>query len=598
MGQQSESSVGIDLGTTYSVVASLDRDRKPITLTNDEGELTTPSVVFFDKSGTIIGREAIKAAEFEPLRVARFAKRDMGEGFYHKPILGNQLPPEVLQALILKKLKHDAELRIGPVTKGVVTVPAYFNEPRRKATQDAGRLSGLEVLDIINEPTAAAIAYGVQHGFLSTDGKAHERELILVYDLGGGTFDVTLMEIVGRRFNAIATAGDVRLGGLDWDQSIVELICQRFQEEHGVDLRTDAAASETLIDEAIRVKHALTAREEATIRFTHDGQRLQLGLSRAEFEQRTSGLLERTRMTVKRLFKDAQQNWSDLTRLLLVGGSTRMPMVQTMLEQESGLPVDRSLSPDEAVARGAAIYAGMLMTGGKGVKQTFEIHNVSSHDLGVLGVDPTTGRARRHIMIPRNSPLPCKQSSLFKTAKQDQKSVAVRVVEGGTDSGQGATPIGKCVVQGLPMDLSKGTPVKVIFKYGTDGRLAVRAELPTASCDAQTMIERAVGMSRDEVDAWSKRLSAGLVIQQERTPEEPPDVGDIQDLLDDIEIELQVDDAELDDADVEDASIEDSASEIEDETGDLPAETEADVPPPSKRGTGDAALDDFLKGIG
>ncbi|MEO8497194.1 MAG: Hsp70 family protein, partial [Planctomycetota bacterium] len=371
MGQLPEPAVGIDLGTTYSVVSHLDRDGKPITLTNDEGDLLTPSVVFFDTRGTVVGREAIKAAEFEPQRVARFAKRDMGEGFYHKPILGNPLPPEVIQALILKKLKHDAELRIGPFTKAVVTVPAYFNEPRRKATQDAGRLAGLDVLDIINEPTAAAIAYGVQHGFLSAAGEAHGRELVLVYDLGGGTFDVTLMEITGRQFNAIATAGDVYLGGIDWDQSIAELVCQQFQEEHGIDLQTDAAASETLLDEAIRAKHTLTARGEATIRFTHDGRRLQLNLTRAEFERRTAGLLDRTRMTVKRLLKDAQLTWSDLTRLLLVGGSTRMPMVQTMLEQESGLRVDRSLSPDEAVAHGAALYAGMLLSGGKGVKQAF-----------------------------------------------------------------------------------------------------------------------------------------------------------------------------------------------------------------------------------
>ncbi|MCA9146523.1 MAG: Hsp70 family protein [Planctomycetaceae bacterium] len=574
MGQHSKPAVGIDLGTTYSVVAHLDRDGKPFTLANDEGELTTPSVVFFDRSGTVVGREAIKAAEFEPQRVARFAKRDMGEGFYHRPILGNQFPPEVIQALILEKLKHDAELRIGKFSHAVITVPAYFNEPRRKATQDAGRLAGIEVLDIINEPTAAAIAYGVQQGFLSATGEAHERELILVYDLGGGTFDVTLMEIVGRKFNAIATAGDVHLGGIDWDQSIAELVIEQFQKEHGVNLRKDEVASETLIDEVIRVKHALTARDEATLRFAHAGQRLQLNLTRKEFEQRTAGLLDRTRMTVKRLLKDAQLVWSDLTRLLLVGGSTRMPMVQTMLEQESGLQVDRSLSPDEAVAHGAALYAGVLLSGGEGVIQSFAVRNVSSHDLGVMGVDPATKRPRRHVMIPRNSPLPCKKASLFKTAKKNQKNVVVRVVEGGTDAGQGATPIGKCVVQGLPPDLPLGTPVKVFFKYGTDGRLDVRAELPNASCDATTVIERAVGMSRKRFDSWAERLSEGFVIEEEHVPEEPVDVDEIEGLLDEMDGELEV--------------SEDDSEE----------EATTDAPPPSKRATGDAALDDFLKEIG
>lgn len=582
MGKSLGPAVGIDLGTTYSVVANLDRDDKPITLTNDEGELTTPSVVYFDKSGTLVGREAIKAAEFEPERVARFAKRDMGDGFYHKPILGNQLPPEIIQALILKKLKQDAELRIGSFAEAVITVPAYFNEPRRKATQDAGRLAGIEVLDIINEPTAAAIAYGIRQGFLTASGAAHDRELVLVYDLGGGTFDVTLMEIVGRHFNAIATAGDVHLGGIDWDQSIADLINDRFQDEHGVDLRDDASASEALIDESIRVKHTLTAREEATVRFVHDGKRLQFEVTRAELEQRTAGLLDRTRMTVKRLLKDAKLDWPELTRLLLVGGSTRMPMVQTMLEQESGLKVDRSLSPDEAVAHGAAIYAGMLLGGGEGVNLSFDVQNVSSHDLGVMGLDTATGRPRRHVMIPRNSQLPCKRASLFKTAKQDQKSVAVRVVEGGTDAGQGAAPIGKCVVQGLPNDLPKGTPVKVIFKYGTDGRLEIRAQLPTAACDAQTVIQRASGMSAEDFERWGERLTTGLVIELIDPPEEPLDVSDIESLLDGDE-----DDFELDD---DDTSVDDDTDSAEDKT-------ESGSGSPPKCGTGDKALDDFLKRI-
>lgn len=247
-------------------------------------------------------------------------------------------------------------------------------------------------------------------------------------------------------------------------------------------------------------------------------------------------------------------------------------MVQTMLEQESGLKVDRSLSPDEAVAQGAAIYAGMLLAGGKGVKQSFDVQNVSSHDLGVMGVDPTTGRPRRHVMIPRNSPLPCKRASLFKTAKRDQKSVVVHVVEGGTDAGQGATAIGKCVVQGLPKELPQGEPVKVIFKYGSDGRLAVRAELPDTSCDAQSIIERAVGMSGDQINAWSERLSGGLVLEPEQVPDEPADVGEIESLLEDDEGEL----------------------EFSDDDSEMKEEPESQ----SDQGTGDDALDDFLKGIG
>ena len=253
-----------------------------------------------------MGVEAEKAAEFEPERVARFAKRDMGEALYHKRILGRRFPPEIVQALILKKLKRDAKVKLDDFKQAVITVPAYFTEPRRKATQDAGRLAGLEVLDIINEPTAAAISYGVQQGFISEDGEATSAETVLVYDLGGGTFDVTLMEIDGLQFNAVATAGDVHLGGIDWDERIVEFLAKQFEMECGVDLRENALALEMLRREAMAAKHSLTARDETLARLNHEGKRAQIQLTRDGFESLTADLLERTRMTVKRLLKGCQ----------------------------------------------------------------------------------------------------------------------------------------------------------------------------------------------------------------------------------------------------------------------------------------------------
>ena len=253
-----------------------------------------------------------------------------------------------------------------------------------------------------------------------------------------------------------------------------------------------------------------------------------------------------------------------------------------MLERESGLKVDRSLAPDEAVAHGAALYAGMLNAGGPGVEGSFCVRNVSSHDLGVMGVEPTTNRPRRHIMIPRNSPLPCKRASLFKTAKQGQKNVAVKVVEGGTDAGEGATPIGKCVVQELPGDLPQGSPVKVVFKYQGDGRLSVRAELPTASRDAQTVIERAVGMSPQQLEAWSKRLADGLVLEEEQLPEEPVDVDEITGLLDEGDA----------------LGLDDEAFELEEAPEESTDEQQDDALSPPKEASADQALDDFLKGIG
>ena len=219
-----EPAIGIDLGTTFSVIAHLDSTGRPCTIPNSAGDLTTPSVVLFDGESIVVGKEAVKAAVACPDDIAQFVKRAMGSPVYHQAIHGEQLPPEVLQSFILEKLRKDAVLKVGEFRKAVISVPAFFNEPRRKATQDAGSLAGLEVLDIINEPTAAAIAYGVQEGFLTDTGEARQKETILVYDLGGGTFDVTLMEIDGKNYTAIATAGDVEQGGIDWDRRLADYI--------------------------------------------------------------------------------------------------------------------------------------------------------------------------------------------------------------------------------------------------------------------------------------------------------------------------------------------------------------------------------------
>lgn len=506
MTTPSEPIVGIDLGTTMSVVAHLDGDGKPRTVPNDEGELTTPSVVFFDRSTVVVGREAVKGAELEPLRAATFAKRDVGKTRFHKKIMGREFPPEVMQALILRKLKHDAELKLGTITKAVVTVPAYFNEPRRKATQDAGRMAGIEVIDIINEPTAAAIAYGFEKGFVSPDGSAARRERVLVYDLGGGTFDATLMEIDGNQFRAVATDGDVLLGGGDWDERIAARFAEVFASEHGLDLKADEGAWERLLHAAHDAKHSLSARDETSVAFLHAGKGSKYRLTRAEFESLTADLLDRTRLTIRQLLRDAQLAWSDVTRLLLVGGSSRMPMVQQMLEQESGVKPDRSLSPDEAVAHGAAIYAGLLLNAGHKPLTGMSVRNVNSHDLGVMAVDQATMRPKRRIMIPRNTQLPAEVTKDFYTARAGQPNVPVSVVEGGTDSGSGSTAIGTCLIDNLPADLPAKTPVRVTFRYGQDGRLHVEASLPSADKKAGTTIQRTSGIPENLLVSWTTWL--------------------------------------------------------------------------------------------
>ncbi|MDE0737268.1 MAG: Hsp70 family protein, partial [Pirellulaceae bacterium] len=483
--------IGIDLGTTFSVVAYLDPRGKPETIRNSEGDLTTPSVVFFDHDQPIVGKEAVKISTMEPENVVRCAKREVGKDFFHQSIRDEQLPPEVIQALVLKKLKDDAEIKLGEISKAVVTVPAFFNEPRRKSTQDAGQLAGLEVIDIINEPTAAAIAYGVQQGFLSESGATQRQERILIYDLGGGTFDVTLLDIKGHQYNAIATAGDVFLGGIDWDQRIIDHLAEQFQQEHGVDLREDPVALQTLIQDAEDAKRSLSQRDSINIGVNHGGQRLRIKLARSEFESMTEDLLQRILFTTQKLLERANCAWGELTRVLLVGGASRMPMVQKMLENQSATPVDRSLDPDECVAHGAAIYAQIVLDSIDGQRPQIEVTNVNSHDLGVLGQERATGMTRQRVLLARNTPLPATGSEQFTTRKNNQQQVVVDVIEGGDASGTNSTPIGRCLVTDLPPGLPAGTPINVRFTYTQNGRLEVAASVTGTEHETSLVIERA-----------------------------------------------------------------------------------------------------------
>ena len=508
--QRLQAVAGCPFKDPISAVSHLDSDGRPWTILNAEGDLTTPSVVFFDKSGAIVGKEAVQAGEHEPDRLARFAKRDMGETEFSKPIRGENLPAEVIQALTLSKLKGDAELKLGPLTHAVITVPAFFTEPSRKATQDAGRLAGLKVLDIINEPTAAAICYGVQQGFLSAEGASSKKERLLIYDLGGGTFDVTLMEIDGTDYKVIATMGDVYLGGIDWDRRIVDYIAEEFEDEHDVDPRADEGAFQILLQKGCEAKHALSAREEMSIFFAHEGNRIRVNLTREKFEFLTEDLIDRTMLTVRKVLREAKLEYSDLTRLLLVGGSTRMPKVKEMIEKETGLDADRSLSPDEAVAHGAAIYAGLLLKTEAKNLGGMKVTDVSSHDLGILGKEVATGRNRRSIMIPKNTPLPVRVRKKFTTFRDNQKSVEVNVIEGGDDSGMASTPIGRCKVADLPEGLPAKTPVEVTFRYQSNGRLVVKAELPGMENNAHLEITRAAGLDENTATHWASLVGAGF----------------------------------------------------------------------------------------
>ncbi len=504
--------IGIDLGTTYSAVAYVDAHGRPTCIPNASGDVVTPSVVLFEEGSTVVGEEALMAAPMEPDRVAACVKRDMGHKTYSKQVNGENLPPEVISSLVLRSLKADAERRFGPVTKVVITVPAYFDEPRRKATMDAGRLAGLEVLDIINEPTAAALSYGYQLGFLDPVHKSQDNQLlrVFVYDLGGGTFDVTILEIRGNSFKAIATDGDVRLGGKDWDEKLIDLAAAAFLEQHGDDPRTDPSTYQELSAAAETAKKTLTERSRAVLYVNHFGKRTKFEVTREEFERATAALVNLTRTTSEIVLRQAGLTWDDIDRLLLVGGSTRMPMIVRMLEQLSGKPVDQSLAPDEAVAHGAALYADLLLKqrDTTGLSQAkFTLTNINSHSLGIVGIDERTKKKINHILIPKNTPLPCAVEQMFKTAKPNQQSVKVEVLEGENSRPEYCTLVGVSVVRNLPKDLAAGWPVNVGYRYEENGRLQVTAKVKGREAPVTATFVRDHNLPEDDLLAWSEYVA-------------------------------------------------------------------------------------------
>lgn len=499
--------VGIDLGTTFSVLARLDERGRPVTLANAEGDRLTPSVVLFEGEEVIVGREAIKAVASEADHVATCAKRDMGYRVFHKVLEGKQYPPEVIEAWVLNKLRQDAVQQIGPFSKVVITVPAYFDEVRRKATQDAGYMAGFEVLDIINEPTAAAVAFGYQEGFLNRKEQASKTQRVLVYDLGGGTFDVTVMEIRGSEFIALATDGDVQLGGYDWDQRLVDLVAEAFIREHRIDPREEPSAAGKLWRECEEAKRSLSGRSKVTIAYDWQGRTAHVEVARQQFDEMTQDLLDRTRFTAVQTLKAAGLDWPSLDRVLLVGGSTRMPMVRGMIQRLSGKEGDTSVAADEAVAHGAALHAGLILAKSQGRPTTFKIRNVNSHSLGVVGIDRLTRRRRNGILIPRNTRLPVTAKRTFRTHKANQRSILVQIVEGESPSADDCNSIGKCTVTSLPADMPAQSPVNVLFHYQPNGRLKVRVSVPNTKQEVETEIVRENGLPKEHLDGWRKYIA-------------------------------------------------------------------------------------------
>jgi molecular chaperone DnaK len=516
--------VGIDLGTTYSAIATLDDRGQPGTLPNRDGEMLTPSAVYLDGDNVVVGQAALDVALEQPERVATLIKRRMGHASFGRPVAGREFRPETLSALILKKLVQDAELRIGPVQQAVITVPAYFDDTRRKATKDAGRIAGLDVLDILDEPTAAALAYSFQPPHGSPDLEPDrilpdEQRTVLVYDLGGGTFDVTLVRLSHRRFETLAIEGDVRLGGKDWDDRLVDHVAGRFAQQYGEDPRQDPQSLAVLQAAAERAKRTLSKLTQTTLTCTHAGKVLSVPLSRAEFESLTRDLLTRTRFTTQALLRQAKVGWDQVDRLLLVGGSTHMPMTGQMLRELSGKQPDNSLAVSEVVARGAAIHAGIVASrrGEAGLSLDVDVQadlgnvieiNVNSHALGIEVWQK--GRRINDILIPKNTQLPTSASRVYGTKTEGQPRVRIKVLQGDAPQPDACILIGECWIDELPPNLPKGSPIQVRYSYGSDGLIGVTAVDMTSGKSARAEIHRSSGLSEEEIEReadWVRRLN-------------------------------------------------------------------------------------------
>jgi len=503
--------VGIDLGTTFSTIAQIDDEGMPTCLENADSKVITPSVVLMADDGkVVVGPSNERIAVEDPSNVVEAIKREMGNADFYIVYQNKKLTPEFISALILKKMKQDAAKHIGTVANAVITVPYYFNDVRRKATQDAGRIAGLNVIDIINEPTAATLAYAWEKGELGNTELGEKEKTILVYDLGGGTFDVTVVRYTPTNFRVLATDGDVMLGGLDWSRRIVDHVSEQFSKKHGVDPREDAEKLQILSQECENAKRELSTRAQTPINMYHQGKSLTLSLTRGDFEKMTADLMQRTRDTTELVLQQAGIEPETLDEVMVVGGSTHMPVVDQMLIEVCKRKPSRDVIPEEAVARGAAIHAAILearLTGGESRMARSVINrlrnvsttDVNSHSLGVKITDPNDrGRKINHIMIPRNTSIPYQITQRFVTNSDNQQRIHVTVLEGDASDPLACEQIGDFRIYGLPPNLPKGSPVEVVYSYDASGRISVSARELTGDNEASTEIVRANEAATDD----------------------------------------------------------------------------------------------------
>lgn len=491
--------VGIDLGTTYSCLSYLTPKGEPVTLPNSEGELATPSVVLFDGDNPIVGTEALRTAVSQPERVIQNAKRYMGDRQKFWVVDGKVHRPPDISALILRKLLDAAEERLGPVRHAVITVPAQFGDLQRQDTAEAGRMAGLERVDIINEPVAAALCYVLSEGMWFAELAADQT--VMVFDLGGGTFDLSLVRYNKEEVNVIASGGDLQLGGIDWNRRLEQFACDEFIKETPEDPRLDKESMQALANEVEQAKRSLSVRPKAPLTVQHIGRRKTFSIDQEHFELLTSDLVNRCEQITRQMLKVRDMGWAHVDAVLVTGGATRMPMIRRMLQQISGTTLNTSLSPDQSIAHGAAYYAGMLLSGKKfgssslGKEATarlarFKQVSVNARALGILVRDKESSLRVPHYLLPANTPLPCAFRQTFGTVVRNQKRVHLHIVESGANPEQPFVKLGACVIEELPPDLPEAAPVEVTIRYDEQARVHVDAKDVTSGKMAKAIIVR------------------------------------------------------------------------------------------------------------
>jgi len=492
--------VGIDLGTTYSCIAHLNEHGEPISIPNRDGELSTPSVVLFDGDEVIVGTEALRNSIRHPDRVVVHAKRYMGNPAHRWKIGGKSYSPVEISTFILKSMLDNARDTIGPVERAVITVPAQFSDVQRQATAEAGKRAGLKHVDIINEPVAAALCF-----VLGTEGiwftELATAQTVMVVDLGGGTFDLSLVKYQQNEVSVLASGGDLHLGGLDWNKALEVAIGKQFQKEFGIDPSRDRESAQALALEAEQAKRSLSVRPKAALTVAAGGQRKTYQVEVEQFERLTKDLVSRMEGLTLGLLEERKMGWAKVDVVLTTGGSSRMPMVRSMLKRLSGRTLNTSLSPDQSIAHGATYYAGMLLTNTTFAKSIlnptaaarlaqFKQHSVNARALGVLIRDTQTGQRVPHYILPASTQLPTAVSQIYGTVTENQRRVHLRIVESGTAADATYVELGTCQIEPLPENLPEGTEIEVKITYDEQARVHVSAKVLATGQEAQTEIIR------------------------------------------------------------------------------------------------------------